>query len=80
LTTVLMARFSFGNVGSRWVDFIMGATQIGWYAFTTAVIVEGLMELLNIPQNGFVYGLLVFVFNYAFCVPQLISATGQLTG
>jgi len=30
LATVLMARFSFGNIGSRWVDFILGITQIGW--------------------------------------------------
>lgn len=29
LSTVLMARFSFGRVGSRWVDFILGFTQIG---------------------------------------------------
>jgi len=73
LTTVLMARFSFGNVGSRWVDFIMGATQIGWYAFTTAVIVQVLMELLNIPQNGFLYAVLVFVFNYGFCATAYIG-------
>ena len=33
LSTVLMARFSFGNIGSRWVDFILGFTQIGWYAW-----------------------------------------------
>ena len=68
-----MARFSFGNVGSRWVDFIMGATQIGWYAFTTAVIVQVLMELLNIPQNGFLYAVLVFVFNYGFCATAYIG-------
>ncbi|KAM3101939.1 cytosine permease, partial [Phormidesmis sp. 146-20] len=28
LSTVLMARFSFGNIGSRWVDFILGFTEI----------------------------------------------------
>jgi len=73
LTTVLMARFSFGNVGSRWVDFIMGATQIGWYAFTTAVIVQVLMELLNIPPNGIFYAILVFLFNYGFCATAYIG-------
>ena len=51
LTTVLMARFSFGNVGSRWVDFIMGFTQIGWYAFTTAVVVQVLLELLRSEER-----------------------------
>ena len=73
LTTVLMARFSFGNAGSRWVDFIMGFTQIGWYAFTTAVIVQVLMELLDIPATGFANILLIFLFNYAFCATAYIG-------
>lgn len=73
LTTVLMARFSFGDVGSRWVDFIMGFTQIGWYAFTTAVVVQVLLELLGIPSQGFLYGVLVLFFNYAFCATAYIG-------
>ena len=73
LTTVLMARFSFGNVDSRWVDFIMGFTQIGWYAFTTAVIVQVLLELLGAPENTFLYWVLVFVFNYGFCATAYIG-------
>ncbi|NJM98006.1 MAG: cytosine permease [Phormidesmis sp. RL_2_1] len=73
LTTVLMARFSFGNVGSRWVDFILGFTQIGWYAFTTAVIVQVLLELINVPTSGFWYFALVFFFNYAFCATAYIG-------
>lgn len=73
LTTVLMARFSFGNVGSRWVDFIMGFTQIGWYAFTTAVVVQVLLELLGVPSQGFMYVVLVLFFNYAFCATAYIG-------
>ncbi len=73
LTTVLMARFSFGNVGSRWVDFVLGFTQIGWYAFTTAVIVQVLLELMEVPANGFWYVALVFFFNYAFCATAYIG-------
>ncbi|NJL86881.1 MAG: cytosine permease [Leptolyngbyaceae cyanobacterium SM1_1_3] len=73
LTTVLMARFSFGNVGSRWVDFIMGFTQIGWYAFTTAIIVQVLVELLNLPESPLLYGVLVVVFNYGFCATAYIG-------
>ncbi len=73
LTTVLMARFSFGNVGSRWVDFIMGFTQIGWYAFTTAIVVQVLLELLGIPSQGFLYVALVLFFNYAFCATAYIG-------
>ena len=73
LTTVLMARFSFGNLGSRWVDFIMGFTQIGWYAFTTAIIVQVLIEILGLPQNGLLYIALVFFFNYGFCATAYIG-------
>ena len=73
LSTVLMARFSFGNVGSRWVDFILGFTQIGWYAFTTAIIVQVLVSLLGMPDNAFVYGVLVLFFNYAFCATAYIG-------
>ncbi|MGB3294355.1 MAG: cytosine permease, partial [Phormidesmis sp.] len=73
LTTVLMARFSFGNVGSRWVDFVLGFTQIGWYAFTTAIIVQVLLELMGAPSTGLPYILLVFFFNYAFCATAYIG-------
>ncbi|MGB7084238.1 MAG: cytosine permease, partial [Phormidesmis sp.] len=73
LTTVLMARFSFGNVGSRWVDFILGATQIGWYAFTTAIVVQVLLEIMGVASNGPLYFALVFFFNYAFCATAYIG-------
>lgn len=73
LSTVLMARYSFGNVGSRWVDFIMGFTQIGWYAFTTAVIVQVLLELMGAADNTLLYWVLVFAFNYAFCATAYIG-------
>lgn len=73
LSTVLMARFSFGNVGSRWVDFILGFTQIGWYAFTTAIVVQVLMEILGIPDNAFLYTVLAIFFNYAFCATAYIG-------
>jgi purine-cytosine permease-like protein len=71
LTTVLMARFSFGNVGSRWVDFIMGFTQIGWYAFTTAIVVQILNELLGWPTS--LNWLLILFFTYAFCVTAYVG-------
>ncbi|MFE4107393.1 cytosine permease [Almyronema epifaneia] len=73
LTTVLMARFSFGDIGSRWVDFVMGFTQIGWYAFATAVVVQVLVELLNLPDSPWLYGLLVLIFNYGFCATAYIG-------
>lgn len=37
LNTVLLARFSFGDLGSKLVDFLLGFTQVGWYAWSIAV-------------------------------------------
>ncbi|MGJ3249491.1 MAG: cytosine permease [Elainellaceae cyanobacterium] len=65
LTTVLMARFSFGNVGSRWVDFILGFTQIGWYAWGSALMANLLITLAGVPES--LNGLLILFFTYACC-------------
>ncbi len=66
LPTVLMARFSFGNYGSRWVDFILGFTQIGWYAVTNAFIAGALTQLLGLPSWFTTVGTVFFT--YAFCI------------
>jgi cytosine permease len=65
LTTVLMARFSFGNLGSRWVDFILGFTQVGWYAWGSALMAQLLNSLAGVPEswNWFI----ILFFTYAFC-------------
>lgn len=65
LTTVLMARFSFGDVGSRWVDFILGFTQIGWYAWGSALIAQLLNTLAGVPES--LNWLTILVFTYFFC-------------
>jgi cytosine permease len=65
LSTVLMARFSFGNVGSRWVDFILGFTQIGWYAWGSALMAELLNSLAGVPTSW--NWLIILFFTYAFC-------------
>ncbi len=65
LSTVLMARFSFGSVGSRWVDFILGFTQIGWYAWGTALIADLLNKLAGVPTSW--NWLTILFFTYFFC-------------
>lgn len=78
LSTVLMARFSFGNIGSRWVDFLLGFTQVGWYAVTNVFIADALFSILDLPEN--ILGLAealkwvaVIFFTYAFCVTAYIG-------
>jgi cytosine permease len=75
LSTVLMARFSFGNIGSRWVDFILGFTQIGWYAVTNAFIADALSKIIGIPE-GWRWVAVVF-FTYAFCITAYIGYTAM---
>lgn len=65
LTTVLMARFSFGSVGSRWVDFILGFTQIGWYAWGSALMAQLLNTLAGVPESW--NWLIILLFTYGFC-------------
>ncbi|MGV0027359.1 cytosine permease [Phormidesmis priestleyi] len=71
LSTVLMARFSFGNIGSRWVDFILGFTQIGWYAYTSALVGDVVNKLLGIPPSW--NWLSILFFTYAFCSTAYIG-------
>ncbi|MGF1479593.1 MAG: cytosine permease [Cyanophyceae cyanobacterium] len=71
LSTVLMARFSFGAVGSRWVDFILGFTQIGWYAWGSALIAELLIQLAGVPAA--LGGLIILIATYLFCVTAYIG-------
>lgn len=71
LSTVLMARFSFGRVGSRWVDFILGFTQIGWYAWGSGLIADLLNKLAGVPASW--NWLIVLFFTYFFCITAYIG-------
>ncbi|PPS44224.1 cytosine permease [Chroococcidiopsis sp. TS-821] len=71
LSTVLMARFSFGSVGSRWVDFLLGFTQIGWYAWGSALMAEVLNQLAGVPSSF--NWLVILFFTYFFCSTAYIG-------
>ncbi|TVP71675.1 MAG: cytosine permease [Leptolyngbya sp. LCM1.Bin17] len=71
LTTVLMARFSFGEVGSRWVDFILGFTQVGWYAWGSALMASLLNTLVGMPESW--NWLIILVFTYGFCITAYLG-------
>jgi cytosine permease len=38
LTTVLLSRYTLGRAGAKWADLVLGGTQLGWYAFTAAIV------------------------------------------
>ncbi|WP_417585651.1 cytosine permease [Nitrincola sp.] len=74
LNSVLMGRFCFGEKGSKLSDFVLGFTQIGWYAWGTATLsivlikTTGLSESLEIP--------LMILFGFAFCATAMIGYKG----
>ena len=71
LSTVLMARFSFGSIGSRWVDFILGFTQIGWYAWGSGLIADLLNKLAGMPTSW--NWLAILFFTYFFCITAYLG-------
>ena len=71
LSTVLMARYSFGEFGSRWVDFILGFTQVGWYAWGSALIADLLITLAGVSQS--LDWLLIIIATYLFCITAYIG-------
>ena len=75
LSTLLMARFSFGNLGSRWVDFLLGFTQIGWYAWGAALMAKLLQELAGVPPS--LNWLTILVFTYLFASTAYIGYRGM---
>jgi cytosine permease len=38
LTTVLLSRYTFGSVGAKWADLLLGGTQVGWFGVTIPLI------------------------------------------
>lgn len=71
LNTVLLGRYSFGLQGSKLSDFVLGFTQIGWYAWGTATIAIILVKLLELPESWCTP--LMVVFGFGFCISASIG-------
>lgn len=74
LNSVLMGRFCFGEVGSKLSDFVLGFTQIGWYAWGTATIAVVLVKTTGLPESLEIP--LMVLFGFAFCVTAMIGFRG----
>jgi len=71
LNTVLLGRYSFGLQGSKLSDFVLGFTQIGWYAWGTATLAIVLVKLLSLPEGATIP--LMILFGFGFCVSAAIG-------
>ncbi len=71
LNTVLLGRYAFGTQGSKLSDFVLGFTQIGWYAWGTATIALILVKVLELPQGWTLP--LMLIFGFGFCISAYIG-------
>jgi len=74
LNSVLMGRFAFGDYGSKWPDFILGFTQVGWYAWGTATVAIVISRLLKLPDTMTIP--LMLFFGFAFCWTAYVGYKG----
>lgn len=74
LNTALMSRYTFGEIGSKLSDFILGFTQIGWYAWGTATMALLLVKLTGVPETWTTP--LMVLFGFGFCVTAFIGYRG----
>ncbi|MBR9883875.1 MAG: cytosine permease [Oceanospirillales bacterium] len=74
LNSVLMGRFCFGETGSKLSDFVLGFTQIGWYAWGTATIAIVLTKTTGLPESFQIP--LMILFGFAFCITAMVGYKG----
>jgi cytosine permease len=71
LNTVLLGRYCFGEYGSKLSDFVLGFTQIGWYAWGVATIAIILTKLCHL--DTFWQIPLMILFGFGFCITASIG-------
>jgi cytosine permease len=50
VTSMLLALYSLGKIGSKWADIILGGTQVFWYAVQSAYIGTVFVQALDIQE------------------------------
>lgn len=50
LTSVILARYTLGTAGAKWADLLLGGTQLGWYAVSSAYIAQMFVKCFNMPD------------------------------
>lgn len=71
LNTVLLGRYCFGEYGSKLADFVLGFTQIGWYAWGVATMAIVLTKLCNLDESWQIP--LMILFGFGFCITASIG-------
>ena len=59
LTTVLLARYSFGRIGAKWADLLLGGTQVGWFGVTIPMVAVPTATYLGLESAAMLSALIV---------------------
>lgn len=60
LTTILLARYSFGQVGAKWADLLLGGTQVGWFGVTIPMVAIPTATYFGLETASMISGLIIF--------------------
>ncbi|WP_114578645.1 cytosine permease [Saliphagus sp. LR7] len=59
LTTVLLARYSFGRFGAKWADLLLGGTQVGWFGVTIPMVAVPTATYLGLESGAMLSALIL---------------------
>jgi cytosine permease len=59
LTAVLLARYTFGRVGAKWADLLLGGTQVGWFGVTIPLVAVPTAKFFGVNTPTWVSALVV---------------------
>jgi cytosine permease len=59
LTTVLLARYSFGRAGAKFADLMLGGTQVGWFGVTIPLVAIPTASFLGLETPTFTGALIL---------------------
>jgi cytosine permease len=59
LTTVLLARYSFGRWGAKFADLLLGGTQVGWFGVTIPMVAIPTATFFGVESQSLILALIV---------------------
>lgn len=77
LTTVMMARYSFGTRGSKLASLLLGGTQVGWYGVVVGTIGDLTAQALGLGDNAVARAILIIVPGALMCWNALRGYKGM---
>lgn len=77
LTTVMMARYSFGRSGAKLASLLLGGTQVGWYGVVVGTIGDLTAQAFGLGDSMIARSLLIVVPSALMCWTALRGYKGM---